>query len=48
MDAIVSVAREHFIPHRAVNLDIKERKSVVKVGINFLFGGGSAPVAARY
>jgi outer membrane immunogenic protein len=32
----------------SVNLDIKERKSVVKVGLNFLFGPGSAPVAAKY
>ena len=32
----------------SVNLDIKERKSVVKVGLNFLFGAGPGPVAARY
>jgi outer membrane immunogenic protein len=31
-----------------VNFDIRERKSVVKAGINFRFGGGPAPVAARY
>jgi outer membrane immunogenic protein len=31
-----------------VNFDIRERKSVVKAGINFRFGPGSAPVAARY
>ncbi|HKA79703.1 MAG TPA: outer membrane beta-barrel protein [Xanthobacteraceae bacterium] len=32
-----------------VNFDIQERKSVVKAGLNFKFGGGySSPVAARY
>lgn len=32
----------------AFNFDIEERKSVVKAGINFRFGGGPAAVAARY
>jgi outer membrane immunogenic protein len=32
----------------SLNFDIEERKSVIKAGINFRFGGGSAPVAARY
>jgi outer membrane immunogenic protein len=29
-------------------LDVKETKSVVKAGVNFMFGGGKAPIAARY
>jgi outer membrane immunogenic protein len=28
--------------------DVKETKSVFKVGLNFLFNGGKGPVAARY
>jgi outer membrane immunogenic protein len=28
--------------------DVKETKSVVKAGLNFRFGGGKGPVAARY
>src|SRR5262249_17035281 len=28
--------------------DVKERKDVVKVGLNVLFGGAGGPVAARY
>ncbi len=31
----------------ALNMDVKESKSVVKVGLNFLFGAGG-PVSARY
>jgi outer membrane immunogenic protein len=30
------------------NISIDERKSVVKAGINFKFGGGGGPVVARY
>jgi outer membrane immunogenic protein len=32
----------------AFNFDIDERKSVLKFGLNLRFGGGAAPVAARY
>ena len=32
----------------SVNFDVEERKSVIKAGINFRFGGGAGPVAARY
>jgi outer membrane immunogenic protein len=34
-------------PVTVANFDIKERKSVAKVGLNFKFGGGG-PVVARY
>ena len=30
------------------NFDIRERKSVVKAGLNFKFGGGPGPVFAKY
>jgi outer membrane immunogenic protein len=34
-------------PNR-VDFDIRETKSVVKVGLNFLFGTGGGPIFARY
>jgi outer membrane immunogenic protein len=43
-----SIAFPIVVAPASVNLDIRERKSVFKVGLNFLFGAGGAPVAARY
>jgi outer membrane immunogenic protein len=29
-------------------INVKEAKSVARAGVNFRFGGGKAPIAARY